>query len=80
MGFNSGFKELNNQHWYGHLPKSVATSHEGKVTILWNQQVRTDRTIPNNKSNIIIVITKKGACTLKDVAIPGDKNLTNKEA
>ena len=24
-----------------------------QVTILWNQQVQTDRTIPNNKSDII---------------------------
>jgi hypothetical protein len=26
----------------------------GNVTILWNQQVQTDRTIPNNKPGIII--------------------------
>jgi len=32
---------------------SVETCHEGKVTILWNQQVRTDRTIPNYKLDII---------------------------
>jgi len=25
-----------------------------KVTILWNQQVQTDRTIPNNKPDIIM--------------------------
>jgi hypothetical protein len=72
--------KLDNKHWYGHLPKSVATSHEGKVSTLWNQQVRTDRTIANNKPDIIIVKTKKGTCTLKDVAIPGDRNLIKKEA
>jgi len=32
---------------------SEETIHEGKVTTLWNQQVRTDRTIPNNKPDII---------------------------
>jgi hypothetical protein len=53
--------KLDNEHWYGYLPKSVATSHEGKVIVLWNQQVRTDRTIPNNKPDNIIVIKKKGA-------------------
>ena len=37
-----------------HVPKSVETSQRGKVTILWNQQVQTDRTIPNNKPDIII--------------------------
>jgi hypothetical protein len=46
--------KLNKKHWYEHVPKSVETSRGGKVTILWNQQVQTDRTIPNNKSDIII--------------------------
>jgi hypothetical protein len=44
----------NNKHWYEHVPKSVETAQRGKVTILWNQQVQTDRTIPNNKPDIII--------------------------
>ena len=56
------FKEigikLNNKHWYDHVPKSVKTSHEAKVTILWNQQVQTNRTIPNNKLDIIIRYNK----------------------
>ena len=31
--------KLDNEHWYDHIvPKSVETSHEGKATILWNQQ------------------------------------------
>jgi hypothetical protein len=27
----------NNEHWYDHVTKSVEGSHEGKVTVLWNQ-------------------------------------------
>jgi hypothetical protein len=42
------------KHWYDHVPISVETSNEGKVTVLWNQQVQTDRTIPNNEQDIII--------------------------
>ena len=30
--------KLDIELWYDHVPKSVETSHEGKVTILWNQQ------------------------------------------
>ena len=41
--------KLDCEHWYDHVPKSAETSHEDKVTKLWNKQVRTDRTIPNNK-------------------------------
>jgi len=52
--------KLYNEHWSDHVPKSVVKSHEGKVTILWNQKVRTNRT--NNKLGIIISDNKKGTC------------------
>ena len=48
------------KHWYEHVPKSVETSQEDKVTILWNQHVQTDRIIPNNKPDIIIRDNEKG--------------------
>ena len=67
------------KNWYEHVPKSVETSQEGKVTILWNQQVQTDRTIHNNKPDIIIHDNEKGTCMLIDVAISGDRNVIKKE-
>ena len=72
--------KLDKKHWYEHMPKSVETSQGGKVTILWNQQVQTDRTIPNNKPDIIIRDNGKGTCMLIDVAISGDRNVIKKEA
>jgi len=42
--------------------------------------VRTDRTNPNNKPNIIIRDNKQGACILTDVATPGDRNVIKKES
>ena len=45
--------KLDNEHWYDCVPKLVETS-EDKLTILWYQQVQTDRTISNNKLDIII--------------------------
>jgi len=72
--------KLDNRHWYNHAPKSVETSHEGKVTILWNQQVQTDRTIPNNKPDVIIRDTKQGTCMIIDVAFLGDRNEIKEEA
>jgi len=65
---------------YEHVPKLVETSQGGKVTTLWNQQVQTDRTIPNNKPDIIICDNEKGTCVLIDVAISGDRNVIKKEA
>jgi len=71
---------LTKKHWYEHVPKSVETSQGGKVTILWNQQVQIDRTIPNNKPDIIIRDNEKGTCMLIDVAISGHRNVIKKEA
>ena len=71
--------KLDKKHWYEHVPKSVETSQGGKLTILWNQQVQTDRTIPNNRSDIIRD-NEKGTCMLIDAAISGDRNVIKKEA
>jgi hypothetical protein len=69
-----------NEHWYDHGPKSAETSQEGKVTILWTQQLRSDRTIPNNKPEGIIHDNKKGTCMSIDAAIPGYTNVVKKES
>ena len=42
--------------------------------------MRTDRTIPTNKSHIIISDNKQGTCILTDVAISGDRNVIKKGA
>jgi len=71
--------KLDKKLLYEHVPKSVETSQGGKVTILWNQQVQTDRTIPSNKPDIIIRDNEKGTCMLIDVAISGDRNVIKKK-
>ena len=72
--------QLDKKHCNEHVPKSVETSKGGKVTILWNQHVQTDRTIPQNKPDIIIRDNEKGTCMLIDIAISGDRNVIKKEA
>jgi hypothetical protein len=42
--------------------------------------VQTDRTILNNKTDIIIRDNEKETCMLIDVAISGDRNAIKKEA
>jgi hypothetical protein len=42
--------------------------------------VQTNRTILNNKPDIIIRDNDKGTCMLIDVAIPGDRNVIKKIA
>jgi hypothetical protein len=58
----------------------IITGKGGNVTILWNQQVQTGRTIPNNKPDIIIRDNEQRTCMSTDVAISGDRNLIRKEA
>ena len=71
---------LDSELWYDHVPKLLDTGHEVKPTILWNQKVQTDRTIRNNKPDIIFRDSKKGICVLADVAIRGDRNVIKREA
>jgi len=42
--------------------------------------VQTDRTIPNNKPDIIIRDNDKGTCVLIDVEMSGDRNVIKKGA
>jgi hypothetical protein len=72
--------KLDEKHWYEHVPKPIEISQEDKVTILWNEQVQTDRTIPNSKPDIIIRDNEKRTCVLIDVAIPGDRNVIKKRS
>jgi hypothetical protein len=68
--------------WYTHTPKPVC-EHED-VTVLWNQGVPrdcvTDREVTANKPDIIIKNKKEKTCILIDVAVPADRNVTQKEA
>ena len=71
--------KLRKKHWYEHVPKLIETRQAGKVTILWNQQVQTDGTVPSNKPDIIIHDNEKGTCMLIDVAVLGGRNVIKKE-
>ena len=42
--------------------------------------MRTYRTIPNNKPDIIVRDNKQGTCMLRDFAIPRERNVIKKEA
>jgi len=44
----------NNKHWHDHVRNLVETSYEVEVSILWNQDVQTDRTFASNISDTII--------------------------
>ena len=71
--------KLDKECWYEHVPKSVQTSQEGEVIMLWNQ-VQIGRTVLNSKLDITIHVNKKGTYVVIDVAIYGYRNVIKKEA
>jgi len=72
--------QLDKKYWYEHVPISEVTNQGGKVTILWNQLVQIDRTIPSKKSDFTIRDNEKRTCMLIDVATPGDRNVITKRS
>jgi len=64
----------------GPCTKSRRNKLEGKVNILWDEHVRTDRTVPNSKPNFIIRDNKQVTCMLIDVESSEDITVINKEA
>jgi len=68
--------QLDNKHRYVHVPKSVETSRGSNVAIFWNQEMRADRTVPNNKPDSVMRDKGKGNI---GVAVRGDRNVIKKE-
>ena len=47
---------------------------------MWNKQVQTDRTAPNNKLDVMTYRIETETCMLIDVAVSEDRNAVKKEA
>jgi hypothetical protein len=48
------------------------------MNILQNQQVQSDRIIPNTKPHIVIRDDEIGTCTLVDAAVSGERNVNER--
>ena len=71
--------KITNEHWYESASKLAETRYEGNVIILWNQHVPTNRTIPNNKPDIIIYENEKGRYVSINVANSGGRCVIKKD-
>ena len=67
-----------NDKWYEHQPETV--TEKENVTILWDMQVHTDKTIKANKPDIIIKDKQGKTCMLIDMTILFDRNTSVKVA
>jgi hypothetical protein len=61
------------ENWYEHKPETVTTWED--ITILWDMQIQTDRTIKANKPDIVIKDQTNSQCWLIDMAVPSDYNV-----
>ena len=52
----------------------------GRVASLQTQQMKSDRTIPNNKPDITMRHNEKGTCLVIDNVFSGDRTVIKKEA
>ena len=59
------------------VPESVDQINEAKI--LWDFDIHTDRYIPANCPNIVIVNKNSQLAVLVDVAVPADVNIASKE-
>jgi hypothetical protein len=57
------------------MSKEHNNNNKIEITILWKQQVKTDRTIPNNKQDVTVRVNEKETCQLISTAIQGDRNM-----
>jgi hypothetical protein len=64
-------------NWYSYVPKPIC-KHE-VIMVLRNQDVQTDKEVLENRSDIIIINKKAKICTLIDVSVLSDRNVTHKE-
>ena len=63
--------------WYQHKPEPVMENE--KTTVLLDSPIITDRHVPCNKPDIVI-LEKSDRCQIIDVAIPSDYNIQKKDA
>ena len=67
------------EKWYNHVPQSVTVSEDGKVVILWDNQIQTDRKVHHNKPDILIKDNRARIWYIIDFAVPMDHRVELKE-
>ena len=64
------------EYWYQHKPEWVMKKE--KATILWDSPIITDRHVPCNKPDRVIMEKKSDRFIIIDVAITNDYNILKK--
>ncbi|XP_068734717.1 uncharacterized protein [Montipora capricornis] len=63
--------------WYNHNPEPVTENEDRKI--LWDLTIQTDKRLPHNRLDIVVIDKAKKECHIIDVACPGDSRIALKE-
>ena len=66
--------------WYNHTPEAVTESENGKIVILWDTTVLTDRKVHHNKPDVLVKDHENRMWYIIDFAVPMDAGVDKKEA
>ena len=62
--------------WYEHSPETILENEAHKL--LWDMSIQFNRTIETRRPDIVIIDKVEKSAIIGDVAIPGDKRITEK--
>ena len=65
--------------WYQHTPETVMHNKDNNLTIMWDMPINTDRTMTENRPDIIVKDSVNSTCKLIDMTVPSDRNIALKE-
>ena len=63
--------------WYDHNQEPVTENEDRKI--LWDLTIQTDKRLPHNRPDIVVIDKEKKECHIIDVACPGDSRIVLKE-
>ena len=64
--------------WYSCVPNVVTKTGDDKVTIYWDKQIKADRKVTYNRSDVVAINREENTCYIPDFAIPMDYHVKRK--
>ena len=63
--------------WYDHNPEPMTKNEDRKI--LWDLTIQTDKKLPHNRPDLVVIDKAKKECHIIDVAFPGDSRIVLKK-
>ena len=67
------------EKWYEHVPQPVTQSHDGKIVITWDLEIKTDRKVGHNKPDVLVQDHENRIWYIIDFTVPMDQSIETRE-